>query len=242
MFKNMRLKWVCFVLASSVSMTFAQPQPKMITVNGDASVMVPADQFILALGVETHHQDLQHAKSENDATVAKILAIGTSYKIPTKSMRTDFLRIEPLYHRPHRMPELEGYKVQRTVVLTADELQIFDQLLSRALSAGANRVIDVQFRTSKLREHRDQARRLAVRAAADKANALAAELGQVIGGLHWLQENGNYWHSSYGNGIRGGVSQNTIQNFSGSMEPVSAITAPGLIQITAGVRAGFSLE
>jgi hypothetical protein len=48
------------------------------------------------------------------------------------------------------------------------------QALTAALTGGANEVVDVQFKTTQLRQYRDQARELAVKAAQEKARDLAS--------------------------------------------------------------------
>jgi len=65
----------------------------------------------------------------------------------------------------YAIPRLKGYSVQKTIVVTLSDLSKFEDLLSGVLEAGANYVHNVEFRTTELRKHRDQARALAIQAA-----------------------------------------------------------------------------
>ena len=120
-------------------------------------------------------------------------------------------------------------------------------ILASALEAGANQVINVEFYTSELRKYRDQARELAMKAAKEKAQALANAAGAEAGCV--LNINENSW--SYYNGWWYGRNQNmwmqnTVQNTapgagsggSAGDEPISL----GQISIKAEVGATFGLK
>jgi uncharacterized protein YggE len=61
-------------------------------------------------------------------------------------------------------------------------------LLESLIKAGVNRLDSIQYETSDLRKYRDQARDLAVKAAREKAEALANALGQSIGKANLIEE------------------------------------------------------
>ena len=90
----------------------------------------------------------------------------------------------------------------------------FEELLRRVLLAGANHIYDIDFSTSELRKHRDAARALAMKAAQEKANDLAAAAGLKVVGTPISVSS-----SSYGGGTwsgrgrsRGyGQAQNVVQ-------------------------------
>jgi hypothetical protein len=117
--------------------------------------------------------------------------------------------------------------------------------LGSALEAGANYVHGVQFRTTELRKYRDEARALAIKAAKEKADALARELGQKVGKPHTIREDHAGWWSGYnnwwGNRWGGGMSQNVVQNYGGQSRAQSSI-ALGQINVNARVTVSFELE
>jgi uncharacterized protein YggE len=104
----------------------------------------------------------------------------------------------------------------------------------------------IQFRSTELREHRDRARDLAIRAAKEKAVALAGALDQKVGEPIAIHEEHNGWYSGYGawwgSHWSGGMTQNVIQNASSDGLAVEGSIAPGQIAITARVSVSFELN
>src|SRR5207248_3032718 len=106
----------------------------------------------------------------------------------------------------------------------------------------------VQFRTSELRKYRDQARSMAIKAAREKADALARDLGQKVGKAITInEEQSNYWayYNAWGyqNGYQN-MSQNVMQNAGGGSASATSgdtTVAPGQISVTARVSVTFAL-
>jgi uncharacterized protein YggE len=220
-------------------------EPRLITVTGDAEVRVVPDEVILTLGVETWNKDLNIAKQENDQRSQKIIDVGKKHKIDKKYIQTDYLSIEPRYEHSYERKKFIGYFVRKSIVMTLRDISKFESILSDVLEAGANYVHGVQFRTTELRKYRDQARLLAIKAAQEKAKALAKELGQKVGDPYSIQENPSGWWSWYnnwwGSRWRGGMAQNVIQNVQSPSESDSSI-ALGQIKINAKVTVSFELK
>jgi len=236
-----------FLLTVAVSRSvFAQqcPEPRLVTVTGDAEVRVVPDEVILTLGVETWDKDLTAAKTENDQRVQRILQLARKFEIESKHVQTDFISIEPRYEEQWEHRNFIGYFVRKTVVITLRNISRFEDLLSAAL-ADANYVLGVEFRTTELRKHRDEARALAIKAAREKANDLAGELGQKAGQPHSIREDQTWWWSGYGSvwGSRWGgmMTQNVMQTAGGPATPETSI-APGQITVSARVTVSFELQ
>ncbi len=218
-----------------------------ISVTGDAQINVVPDKVLITLGVETTDKSLVIAKSANDDRVARILALTQTFKIDAKDVQTDFISIQPRYD-DYPSLNILGYTVRKSMVITLRDIPKFDDLLSAAVDSGANVVQGVQFLTSDLRKYRDQARDLAIKAAKEKADALASALGQKAGKALTINEQQNSWLSFYNSwwGQPGGnlQSQNVVQNApsSGSTDSGTGdTTAPGQIRVTASVLVTFQL-
>ncbi len=236
-----------YLLIPVDSSVFAEESPdlSLITVTGDAEVRVVPDEVILTLGVETWNQDLSAAKNENDQKVQKIIEFAKNQKVEEKHIQTDHISIEPRYSDQWEHRKFIGYFVRKTIAITLKDTSKFEKLLSGVLEAGANYVHGIQFQTTELRKHRDEARALAIKAAQEKAVALAKELGQKVGRLHTIQEGRVGWWSGYGSwwGARwgGAMAQNIIQNVPSSTETESSV-ALGQIKVNANVTVSFELE
>lgn len=221
-------------------------EPRIITVTGNAEVRVIPDEVILTLGVETWHKDLDVAKGQNDKIVAKVLALASDYGIDPAHIQTDYVNIEPRYRNGYyESRDFIGFFVRKTIVITLRDISKFEDLLTSALGAGVNHVQGIEFRTTELRKYRDEARALAIRAAREKATALAGELGQAVGDPQTIHEEQSGWQSAYGAwwGIHWGqaVAQNVIQEVSGGALMTESSLAPGQISVNASVSASFRL-
>jgi hypothetical protein len=238
------------ILAACQPLTVAvqeQAQQRAITVTGEAEVRVVPDEVILTLGVETSNADMETAKAQNDVVIRRLLSMANEEGIEPKYVQTDYIGIEPRYRDSYDRKDFLGYFVRKNVVITLKDITKFETLLSRSLELGANYIHSVEFRTTELRKYRDEARALAIKAAQEKATALAGELGQSLGKPITITENQSNWWSGYASwwGYRWGnsASQNVVQNASGSGITLSDGTlAPGQIAVNASVTVVFELK
>ncbi len=217
----------------------------LITVTGEAEIRVVPDEIILSLGVETSDKSLDRSKTLNDERVKRVLALGPAFGIDPKHLQTGYLGIEPWYRTYNQLESLE-YRVRRTIGITLKDTSKFESLLSRVLEAGATHVHGIQFRITELRKHRDAARSLAIKAAREKAAALAEELGQKVGKAFRISEYGG-WTSPYGwwGSFAGGnanMTQNSANSGSGSSGTGEGTLALGQITVTASVSVSFLLN
>jgi uncharacterized protein YggE len=224
----------------------AAQEPRLITVTGDAEVRVVPDEVVLTLGVETWDKNLNIAKRQNDEIVKRVLALAGEYGIAPEHVQTDYVSIEPRYRDGYyEERDFIGYFVRKTLVITLRDLSRFEDLLSGTLDAGVNYVQGIEFRTTELRKHRDEARALAVTAARGKAEAMATELGQSVGEPQAITEVQSGWWSGYGAwwgaSWSGAMNQNVIQEMGGGTLTGEGSVAPGQIEVNARVSVSFEL-
>lgn len=223
----------------------AAADPPLITVSGQAELSVVPDEVVFTLGVEKTDKDLSVAKGQNDASVRQILALARRFDVAAGDVKTDYISVvmrystdlaEELDENQQRKVRREfvGYEVSKTVIVRFTNIARFEEFFSEVLKAGVSSVRDVSFRTSQLRRHKDEARALAIRAAKEKAAALAREIGQSIGKAHSISEQGER---------DGGSSNNYSTRIGGSFsEDEGSTIAPGTIKVTARVVVSFVLN
>jgi uncharacterized protein YggE len=237
---------LAFALLAPPHALAQQINERSITVSGEAEVRVVPDEVVLTLGVQTSDRNLEVAKAENDQRVEAILNAARSHGIPPERIQTEFLQIEPRYRDAYEAFDFIGYFVQKTVVIRLRDIGRFETLLGSVLEAGANFVHGIDFRTTELRRHRDQARSLALKAAEEKADAMAAELDQTVGQPRSIREDYYGWWSWYGSwwgSRRGGpMSQNVVQNVGSAPRDLGGPTSPGQLSVTARVTVNFELK
>jgi uncharacterized protein YggE len=231
--------------ACRVETAAAEADPPLITVSGQAELSVVPDEVVFTLGVEKTDKDLAVAKAQNDASVRQILALARRFDVAAGDVKTDYISVtmrystdlaEELDENQQRKVRREfvGYEVSKTVIVRFTNIARFEEFFSEVLKAGVSSVRGVDFRTSQLRKHKDEARALAIRAAKEKAAALAREIGQSIGKAHSISEEGE----------RGSVnSANYSTRIGGSFsEDEGSTIAPGTIKVTARVVVSFVLN
>lgn len=238
MTKNLLL---LFVIVLSAGTAFAQDQVDrpLITVTGQAEIMVVPDEVDFALRVVTLEKELSAAMEKNDQIVKSLFALARKYQIPPAQLQTDRISVsqrftdEAVTKKP---PVFLGYTVTKNVAIILRDVSKAEDLLTDIIKSGISEIQNVSFRTTQLRKHKDQARAMAIRAAQEKAIALTREIGQSIGKAYSITEEGPT--SSY--------SQNSNNNFTYSVSERSSsdesTIALGQISITARVTVSFELK
>ena len=124
-----------------------------------------------------------------------------------------------------------------------------ESVLTGLLNSGVNYIHNVNFRTTELRKHRDQARDMAIKAAKEKVVAMTSGLGVKCGKPCSINANeyGGWWNYSSGSNWGGrnqGMNsfQNAVQNYNGSAEVSGETLAVGQISVSATVNVSFLIE
>jgi len=182
---------------------------------------------------------LNTAKDNNDQATKRILNLAKQLNIATKNIQTNYIDIRPRYEGYDDDREFIGYFVSKTIVVTLKDLSLLEGFLAGALDAGANHVHGVEFRSTELKKHREQARLLAIRAAKEKAKNVAGELGQEIGVPYAIQEGGLSNSAGWGRGMSQNVVQSAVQTV---ISEGGGTIAPGQITVSASVSVSFELK
>jgi uncharacterized protein len=219
-----------------------------LPVTGEAVVLVTPDQVVVTLGIEVREPALANAREKFEALAKRVSAAIADLGIAPEQVRTDCLEIAPYYHGNSAQERLvpEYYRVNRILAVTLKDPKLVDSLVSAALSAGATHVLDVDFRTTELRKHRDEARRLALKAAKEKATLLTGELGHRLGRAVSINEGSYGWYAynSYRSrpDNRSYQYQNAIANAGGGAATGDTLVPPGQIAVSANVQVTFEFD
>lgn len=176
------------LLASSAALADDNDAPRLVTVTGEAEVRVVPDEVVYDLTVQTVDKNLRAARAQTDERVRRLVELTRRYGVAERDLQTDYIRVEPRYRGNDESRLFLGYAVRKDLLFTLRDVSKAEALLSEVIESGITSVNGVSFRTSQLRRHRDQARAEAIRAAREKAAALAGEIGQKIGRAYSIQE------------------------------------------------------
>lgn len=197
------------------------------------------DEVILNFAVTTFAKEVDTAKSQNDDKIKKLLTVPSSVGIKQEDIQTDELRIQVRFGKDDRgndvYTRIAGYEMTRGVTLHLRDISKFEPLLQSLVEAGVNHFGGIEFRSSQLRKHRDEARDLAIKAAREKAAKLAGALDQKVGRPLKIEEkSGTAWSGS-------NRAQVARDYDSGGETDDDSTFAPGRMAITARVSVVFEL-
>ena len=212
--------------------------PRLITVTGEAEVRVVPDEVVFDLTVQTMDKNLRQAKAQTDERLKRLVELTRRYEVAPKDVQTDYVRVEPRYRGNDETRLFVGYAVRKDLLFTLRDVSKAEALLSEVIESGITRVNGVSFRTSQLRKHRDEARVLAIRAAREKAVALAGELGQKVGKAYSIEEEA----PPSGRMMMQNVSSNAVGFADGDAAASSGTLALGQINVNARVTVRFELD
>jgi len=246
---NTRVLLAIGLLALSLAPAQAQPQ---INVTGTAEVKVAPDEVDLSVGVESRDPNLNVAKR-----VSAALAFLKHSGIKDQDIQTDYITIDPVYDPNASIypsysrlgsswPVTAGgasakpvfYLVRKSIGIKLTDVKSFDTILTGLITNGVNVVQGVDFRTTELRKYKDQARSMAIKAAKEKAEAMAAELGVKVGKPQNITVND--WGGWYGGNAN--ALQNVSQNAGGGAGENGPTFAVGEISVSANVTVSFLIE
>jgi uncharacterized protein len=232
-----RIPLILMLLLFSSLCAWAQNDKALITVSGQAEISVTPDMAVFNLEVESLDKDLARAKAVNDESVRKTLAIAKTYNIAPADIQTSYISVDTRYAEYEDKPRVFlGYEVSKKIVLTLRDMSRIESLLSDVIKAGVNKVGGINFRTTQIRQHKDRARQMAIKAAQEKAIALTKEIGQTIGKAYSITEDGIESSSS------NNFSANSRGSVSGDYSDAEGTIAIGQIPVTARVTVSFELK
>jgi len=225
-------------------LTYPARAQQTINVSGDAEIKVAPDQVALTLGVEGHSKTLADARAENDRRVRGVREALARAGVAPADIQTDFIQLGMTY-------EVDGitvkyYYTRKSIVVLLRDVSRMEQALADSVTAGATHIHDVSFETTRLRALRDQARAMAVKAAAEKANDMAAAAGMKVAGgpvsISAAYYGGRSWYGGYwGQRDSGMMSQNVSQQ-AGPAGGGNGTISPGRISVTAAVAMTFRIQ
>jgi uncharacterized protein YggE len=189
-------------------------------------------------------------QAKNSTTINQVTKALKTLGIESKDIATDWYTIEPLY-QDYDSLSIKGYRIYNVIAITLRDVKKTNDVIIAAMQAGANQVVNVEFYTSELRKYRDQAREMAMKAAAEKAQALAHAAGAETGCVLNINENTSSYFNGWGWWYGSASSQNLwTQNVMQNAAPTAGGTPTlddgpvslGQISVKAEVGVTFGLK
>lgn len=219
------------VLFMTISQAQELKQVPMITVSGEGKVKVAPDQASISISIETKGTRADDVKRENDKKMDAVLKFIKKSNIAKEDYQTQRVSLNPNYDYEKKK---HNYIATQTVQILLKDLSKYDALMEGLVDEGINRIDNVEFKSSKMKELQSDARKLAVKDAKVKAEDFVSVLGQKVGKAILISDNTQTY-----------VPQPRMYAmkaaFDAELAPRETL-AIGEIEITANVSVNFVLE
>ena len=147
---------------------------KYATVFGAGVVTASPDMATISLGVETQDQDLESAVDLNNTTVSAIVEYLTSNNIAEDDIKTQNYTIYQKHYYT-ASPRFLGYQVSSNLEFVTNDLENISSLITGLTSLGANRLNGITFGCQDMKAYYNEALKLALEDATNKAKILLGE-------------------------------------------------------------------
>jgi hypothetical protein len=237
---TLRASTIALVLLSFAVAASAEdrPEPPHVTVAGEAEMNIAPDEVRFDVTLQSFSKELKTAKTQTDERLKGLIALAKKHGVADTDTQTDYVKVEPRFKGNDDSKTFLGYWVRKDLVFTLRDVTRAEGLLSEVLDFGVWRINSISFQTSQMRKYRDQARALAMKAAQEKAAALAGAVGQKIGKAITIEEE-MPGRASYS---PPNMSANTVTFDRSDSTESEGTLALGLIKVSARVTVKFMLE
>ncbi len=165
-----------------------------ISVSGEGKVTGRPDLATVSIGVLSQGKTAVEVKDENNRKLNAIIALLKDQGIPKEDITTTEFYFNPTQDWTGGKPVITGYQGNQAVtvkVRNVDKSQDqLEKVLDGGVNAGANQLQGVQLTFSDPDGLRQEARKLAIAKAKEKAQELAAEAGLKLGKVVSVSESG----------------------------------------------------
>jgi uncharacterized protein len=172
-----------------------EPPARTITVSGSGTLTLSPDVAHVGLGITASRPTVEAARTEAARVMSAIIAAARAKGVAEKDIRTSGVSLSPQYgpdcssYAPSgsacaKPGTIVGYTMNEQVDVTVRDLGVVGAVVDAATAAGATNVNGIAFEVDDPSKAETDARLAAIRAAHDKADAMAraagVSLGQVI--------------------------------------------------------------
>ncbi|MDR1726320.1 MAG: SIMPL domain-containing protein [Acidobacteriota bacterium] len=213
---------------------------EIFTVEADAIVRISPDRVFISAGARTKGKALGEVLQKNRNILFNAIETTQRCGVPIRNIGIDHPHIDPQFDK--ETDKVDWYFVQQNLTIILDDIDQYEELLSRLIESGINEIHNVEFLASKLKTYRNNARVAAIAAAVEKANFLTQAAGLKLGKIVNLSESTS-WYSPFGkpNGKGSQVAPLSGESFGSNESGDDGVMGLGVISIRACVTVRFEL-
>ncbi len=213
---------ICLFLFCSFALpAVGQELNPTISVIGEASVSIAADEIAIYASIESLAKTASQACKDNQEKSRKLVDFLKKMEINEQHIDADLLSISSIapqdsfsskkgsYQANSSQDPFEnstefedagldshrsiiGYRAFRSFAILVKDFDKFEEIYQGIVEQGINRVDRVEHRSSRESQHREELRILAIRNAKNKASAMANELGAELHSIKSISNESNH--------------------------------------------------
>ena len=189
----MRMLWIALV-ALLISVP-ALAEDQRITVTGSGQVSVEPDMATVHVSVVADGDTAAEALAGNSQQMAAVFTRLDELGISGADRQTSGLSLYPIRNQSSlqktNTPAIVGFSARNSLTLRLHDLGAVGEVLDALVTQGINGIDSLQFGVAEPKPVLDEARRLAVRDALDKAMLYAEAAGVKAGAVTQISEQGS---------------------------------------------------
>lgn len=221
----------------------AASEPAQVSARGTARVYRKPDHLDVIVGVQTIASTAGEAYNQCATSMDAIIKALKGMSLEGVEFQTGVVDLSPRYeNRRYDEPtplRIVGYEANNTVRIRTKDLKAAPGIIDAALRNGANRVDGVTFGIKEVLEAREEALRLATRAAKRKAQVMADALDAKIGRIASITET-TYQYTPWSN-RSSNLAQVQVAAGEGAAAAGAESIEPGMIEIVVDVNLAFTI-
>lgn len=177
---------ILFTIFTVVTQAQEIKQFPTINVSGEGKINIGPDEALISISVETKGTNVADIKKENDGKIEAILKLIKKNNINKEDYQTQRVTLNPNYDYEKKN---SNYIAVQTIQILLRDLTQYDVLMEGLVGNGVNRIDNVAFQSSKIKQLQSDARKLAVKDAKSKAEDFVSVLGQKVGKAITISDN-----------------------------------------------------
>jgi len=206
-------------------------QVPQISVTGEGRIKVVPDRVEISLGVNNFGKDAAEVKKLNDETVDKVLKYIKKFGVPESDFKTTQVSLNKTYDYEKKK---QTYQASQSISIVLKDITKYDELMMGLVDNGINSIDNVEFKSSKMEQHKSEARKLAILDAKKKAEDYVSVLNQKVGKAILITDNSSHYQPP--------MYKNALYAMDAVAESSQQTLAIGEIDVLTNVSASFILE
>ena len=165
-----------------------------VSISATGVVEKEPDIAVMTTGVQTEAKTAAQAVAENARRMSSVFDAVEAAGIAKKDMQTSNFSLSPRYDYSSRgaPPRVTGYTASNQLSITVRDLDNLGETMDALISAGSNTFNGVRFALDDPSDAKDEARRLAMTEARERAELYADAAGLKVKRIVTISESGGY--------------------------------------------------